>query len=74
MLDQDVIIKLFEAHCCSFYGSHLWKSNSSGFDKTCTSWNVAIRILFYLFYNTHTGIFGLLITVSDSYKKSILCA
>ena len=53
-MKRDVWIKLFKSHCCSFYGSHFWKFNSSGFDKIYKIWNIAIRILLYLPYNTHT--------------------
>ena len=36
-----VLITLFKAYCCSFYGSQLWKFNSVGIDKCCKSWNIA---------------------------------
>ena len=55
-MNQDVLLKLFKSHCSSFYGSPLWNFNSSGFDKICKSWNVAIRMLLYLPYNTHIWI------------------
>ena len=35
MLKSNVSINLFKSYCCSFYGSHLWKFNSTGFDKCC---------------------------------------
>ena len=44
-------INLFEAYCF-FYGSQLWKSNSRGFDQNCKSWNIAVRLILGLPYNT----------------------
>ena len=44
-LQTNVLINLFKSYCCSFYGSHLWKFNSTGFDKCCKSWNIAVRKL-----------------------------
>ena len=41
-LQTSVLINLFMPYCCSFYGSHLWKFNSTGFDKCCKSWNLAV--------------------------------
>ena len=32
----------------------VWKFNSEGFDKICKSWNIAIRTLVRLPFNTHT--------------------
>ena len=31
----------------------LWKFNSSGFDKCCKSWKIAVRILLGFRFNTH---------------------
>ena len=45
----------------SFYGSHLWKFNSTGFDKCCKSWNIAVRKLLHIAINTHVWILGPLI-------------
>ena len=36
-LQTSVLINLFKSYCCYFYGSHLWKFNSTGFDKCCKS-------------------------------------
>ena len=38
-MQLSTLISLFKSYCCFFYGSHLWKFNSSGFDKCCKSWN-----------------------------------
>ena len=52
-MQLSTLISLFKSYCCSFYGSHLWKFNSSGFDKCCKSWNIAVRILLGLPFNAH---------------------
>ena len=55
---HNLLINLFKSYCCSFYSSHLWKFNSHGFDKICKSWNIAIRTLLQLPYNSHTWLLG----------------
>ena len=57
-LQTSVLINLFKSYCCSFYGSHLWKFNSTGFDKCCKSWNIAVRKLLHIPFNTHVWILG----------------
>ena len=57
-LQTHVLITLFKAYCCSFYGSQLWKFNSVGIDKCCKSWNIAVRTLLGLPYNAHTYLLG----------------
>ena len=52
-MQLSTLISLFKSYCCSFYGSHLWKFNSSGFDKCCKSWNIAVSILLGLPFNAH---------------------
>ena len=42
----DVIFKLYNIHCCSFYGSSIWNLSSQCVSKLYTAWNTAIRILF----------------------------
>ena len=32
-LQPTVLINLFKSYCCSFYGSPLWKLNSTGFEN-----------------------------------------
>ena len=39
----------------------LWKVNSTGFDKCCKAWNIAVRKLLHLRFKTHTWILGPLI-------------
>ena len=53
-LQPHVLINLFKAYCCSFYGSQLWKFNSAAIDKCCKSWNIAVRTLLGLPHNAHT--------------------
>ena len=57
-MQPSTLISLFKSYCCSFYGSHLWKFNSSGFDKCCKSWNIAVRILLGLSFNAHVYLLG----------------
>ena len=58
MLQSNVLINLFKSYCCSFYGSHLWKFNSTGLDKCCKAWNIAIRKWLELPYNAHVYLLG----------------
>ena len=60
-LQPHILINLFKSYCCSFYGCMLWKYNSEGFDKICKSWNIAIRTLLRLPFNTHIQYLGPLI-------------
>ena len=57
-MQHSVLANLFKAYCCYFYGSQLWNFNSSGFDKICTSWNIAVRLILSLSYNAHTSLLG----------------
>ena len=58
-LQPDVLINLFKAYCCSFYGSELCKFNAVGIDKSCKSWNIAaVCTLLGLPYNAHTYLLG----------------
>ena len=56
-LQPTVLINLFKSFCCSFYGSPLWKFNSTDFEKCCK----AVRKLLHLPFKTHTWILGPLI-------------
>ena len=47
---SDVILKLYNIYCCSFYGSSIW---DLGVPKLYTAWNTAIRILFNVPRDTH---------------------
>ena len=67
-MNQDVLSKLFKSHCCSFYGSHLWNFNSSGFDQICKSWNVAIRILLFSFFFRYTFDLNMYSFITNAYN------
>ena len=54
-------MNLLKSYCCSFYGFILWKFNFPEFDKMRKSWNIAVRTLLNLPYNTHTFYLGPLI-------------
>jgi hypothetical protein len=60
-LSMSTKLYLFKSYCCSFYGSQLWKINSSGFKSVCTQWNKAVRVMMGLPYRTHTWLLGPLI-------------
>ena len=60
-LQTSVLINLVNSYCCSFYGSHLWKFNSSGFNKCCKSGIIDVRKLLRIPFNTHVWILGPLI-------------
>lgn len=67
-MQYNVLLRLFKSYCCSFYGSNLWDFNSSGFDRICKNWNVAIRILLQLPRNAHSWVLGPLLS-QDSIKN-----
>ena len=60
-LQPTVLINLFKSYCCFFYGSPLCTFNSTGFEKCCKAWNIAVRKFFHLTFKTHTWILGPLI-------------
>ena len=60
-LQPTLLINLSKSYCYSCYGSPLWKFNSTGFEKCCKAWNIAVRKLLYLPFKTHTWILGSLI-------------
>ena len=75
-LQPTVLINLFRSYCCSFYGSPLWKFNSTGFEKCCKAWNIAVRKLLHLPFKTHTWILGRLIEqrhISTQLQFRIFC-
>ena len=50
----EVLIKLKNIYCCSFYGSNLFHLFSNTLDSLYRSWNNAVRIAFKLPNTTHT--------------------
>ncbi len=57
-LQSDVLVKLFQSYCCSFYGAVLWKRNTDKFKDICVEWNKAVRKVWRLPYMAHTNILG----------------
>jgi hypothetical protein len=47
-------MKLLNIYGTSFYGSNLWNLYDSSSDRLFKTWNIALRKLFDLPYNTHT--------------------
>ena len=60
-MQPSTLISLFMSYYCFFYGTHLCKFNSSGFDKCCKSWSIAVRILLCLSINAHVSLLGLVV-------------
>ena len=60
-LQPTVLINLFKSYCCSFYGSPLWKFNSTCFEKCCKAWNIVVRQVLHLPFKPHTWVLGFLI-------------
>ena len=72
-LQPHVLINLFKAYCCSFYGLQLWKFNSVGIDKCCKSWNIAVYTLLGLPYNVHTYLLGPIMGQLDLCGQLYIC-
>ena len=51
--DPVAVICRSSIYACDFYGSQLWDFNSSNILKLFNSWNISIRILFYVPRNTY---------------------
>ena len=69
-----IVYILYNKLLCSFYGSHLWKFNSTGFDKCCKSWNTAVRKLLHnIPFNTHVWILGPLIKQNNLWVQLQFC-
>ena len=49
-----LVCELLKIYGTSFYGSVLWKINSSEYGKLLRSWNSAVKLIWNLPYNTHT--------------------
>ena len=52
-IQSNVLCKLFQIYCCSFYGSELWCCNSYGFNRCVTEWNKAMRRILRIPYRSH---------------------
>ena len=53
-----VLSKIFKTFCCNFYGSPIWDFNSTGFRKICTTWNIGVRTVLKLPFDTHCYFLG----------------
>ena len=51
--DPTILVKLLQVYCTSFYGSCLWDLYSAEIDRLYRSWNVSVRNIFQVPYNTH---------------------
>ena len=52
------IARLFKSHCCSFYGSQVWRIDLPDYKRICISWNKSVRNILRLQFTTHTWILG----------------
>ena len=48
--------KIFTVYCMSFFGSQLWKLEVKSLDPLVKSYNIALRKLFQLPYNSHRSV------------------
>ena len=53
-MHSNVLCKLFQIYCYSFYGSELWLVNSYGFNGCVIEWNKAMRRIVRIPYRSHT--------------------
>ena len=52
-LQRDVLCRLFESHCTSFYSCHLWDLESKNCELMFSAWNKSIRRVWNVPLNTH---------------------
>ena len=57
-LQAPVLSKIFKIFCCNFYGSPIWDFNSTGFRKICITWNIEVRTVLKLLFDTHCYFLG----------------
>ena len=57
-LQAHVLCKIFKTFCCNFYGSPIWDINSPGFRKICITWNIGVRTVLKLPFDTHSYFLG----------------
>ena len=63
------LLKLFKSYCTSFYGSQTWLMDPSKFHRISASYNIALRQIFKLPYNTHRYILYYLANTCDLYSQ-----
>ena len=70
-VEPQVMIKLINIYCTSFYGSSLWDIYSKKVTRIFSSWNVTIRNIFNLPWTTHRylieGVSG------TTHPKTMMC-
>ena len=57
-LQSNVLCKLFQRYCTSFYGCVLWNLNDAIRNDICIEWNKAARRVWRLPYTAHTNMLG----------------
>ena len=67
-LQVSVLSNIFKTFCCNFYRSPIWDLNSPGFRRICTTWNIGVRTVLKLSFNTNSYLLGALLdkTILDS--------
>ena len=48
-----LLANLFTSYCMSWYGCQIWHLSSKEIDRVATSWNIAVKKVWRLLYNTH---------------------
>ena len=68
----NLLIKLYNIYCCSFYGSNLYDLYCRNLERFYSSWNIAIKIVFKLPHATHKY---LIESISESlHPKVMMCS
>ena len=71
-VDPPVMMKLLNTYVTSFYGSNLWDLYSAQVTRIFSSWNVTVRNVFNLPWDTHRY---LIEAVPDStHPKTMMCS
>ena len=63
--DVNVLSKLFDTYCTSYYGSPLWKLDHSSLKRFCVAWRKCIRRIFKLDCRTRSKYLPLLMNKPD---------
>ena len=66
------MVKLLNIYVTSFYGSNLWDLYSADVDRIFKSWNVTIRNVYDVPWQTHRY---LVVVISNcSHPKTLMCS
>ena len=49
---------IFKTFCCNFYRFPIWNFNYPGFRRICTTWNIGVRTVLRLPFNTRSYFLG----------------